>query len=64
MMVKNFTVKEFSEIFHSIESTKNKTLKVDPNLERNTTVQSRHRKYAHIQCKLYEKKAVSTIDSF
>lgn len=35
---KNFTLKELSEIFHDIESLKDKMLEADPNLERNMTV--------------------------
>lgn len=31
---KNLTLKQFLEIFHDIEITKDKILKVDPNLER------------------------------
>lgn len=33
MLARNFTLKELSEIFHSIESTKDKVLAADPNLE-------------------------------
>lgn len=33
---KNLTLEELSEIFHSIESTENKILKADPNLEKQT----------------------------
>ena len=35
---KNFTLKEFPEIFQDIESTKDKILKTDPNLERTLTI--------------------------
>lgn len=34
----HFTLKELLEIFHYIQSTKNKVLEVDPNLEKNETI--------------------------
>lgn len=36
-LVKNFTLKELSEVFHDVENTKDKMLKADPNLERSMT---------------------------
>lgn len=35
---KYLTFKEFSEIFHDTESTKDKMLEVDPNLENSMTI--------------------------
>lgn len=35
---KNFTVKELSDIFYNVESTKDKKLEVDPDLERHMTI--------------------------
>lgn len=32
-LVKTFTLKELSELFHDIENTKDKMLEADPNLE-------------------------------
>lgn len=36
-LVKNFTLKELSEVFHDIENTKDKMLEADPNLESSMT---------------------------
>lgn len=36
-MGKNLTLKQFSELFHDFESTKDKMLEVDPDLERSMT---------------------------
>lgn len=42
---KMFTLKELLEIFHNIESTKDKMLEADPNLEKIRTIcQGRERK--------------------
>lgn len=38
MPARDFTLKEYSEMFHHIESTEHEMLKVDSNLERTMTV--------------------------
>ena len=47
---KNLTLKQFLEIFHDIEKTKDKIFKVDPDLER-------YVEDATLHCKLYNNEA-------
>lgn len=47
MLAKNFTLKDPSEMFHKIESAKDKMMEADPNLEKSMTISKpRHRKDA------------------
>ena len=47
MLAKNFTLKDPSEMFHRLESTKDKMMEADPNLEKSMTISKpRHRKDA------------------
>lgn len=52
-------VEELSEMFHIIESTTNKMLKADANLERTLTVPQSMEKVCAQFCKLYHEKARS-----
>ena len=55
------TLKEFSEIFHDIESVKDKMLEADPNLVRSMTVHQHTAKILHIT--LYDEKEATTVQT-
>lgn len=58
---KHFILKELSEIFQNIESTKYKMLEVDSNLERNMTIHQSIEKMLALYHKLYDKKTACTV---
>lgn len=61
---KKNTLKELLELFHNIESTKNKLLEDDPNLERSMTICQSIEKMLTPCCKLYDdSKKVSTVQT-
>lgn len=49
---KNVTLKELLEMFHNIESSKNKVLEADPNLQRSMTIHHGIEKMSTPYCKL------------
>lgn len=63
MLLKNFTLKELSEMFHDIDGTKYKILEADSNLERSMTV-CQGRDKMHTPCyKSYNVKKASTFQT-
>lgn len=54
-------LKELSEIFHGIESTKGKMLEATPNSERNVTTCHNIEKKLTLYCKLHDEKTGSTV---
>lgn len=60
---KNCALKELSEIFHNIESAKNKMLGGDSNLERSIKIHQGKEKLPIPYHKLYDKKKASTVQT-
>ena len=63
MLAKNFTLKEVLELFHDIESTDDKILKADSNLERSMTIHQDVEKVFAEYPKLYNKDKGGTVPS-
>ena len=53
---KNFTLKDLSKMFHKIESTRDKIMEIDPNLEKCMTVFKPRCRMLALYCKLYYEK--------
>lgn len=56
-------LKELSEIFHGIESAKNKKLEADPDLERSTIIHQGIEEMLGAYCKLCNEKKASTVQN-
>ena len=62
MLLINFTLKELPEMLQYIDSTKNKILEADPNLQKNMRISQSTEKLVIPYCKFCNKKA-STIQT-
>lgn len=64
MLAKNFPLKEISGIFQNIESTKDKMLEADPNLENSRTLHRGAGKTLALHCKFHNKKKETSAVSY
>lgn len=62
-LTKHLTLKEFSEIFHNIESVKDKMLEMDPKLERSMTTHHNTTKILTPHHKLHDEKKATTLQT-